>query len=392
MKAIKRLFLVVLDSFGIGALPDAADFSDEGSNTYRACRTSPHLNIPTLRSLGLDNIAMTDGRPVKTPLAAYGALAERSRGKDTTVGHWEIAGLISPRPLPTYPNGFPDEVMAEFSRLTGRGWIPEANRPYSGTEVIRDFGERHLKTGEYIVYTSADSVFQVAAHEDKVPLDELYDACRTARKLLQGEHAVGRVIARPFTGTAPDFVRTKNRHDYSLEPPGTTMLDLLSEAGADVISVGKISDIFCGRGITQAFPTGGNADGMRIMAEQQKHDFTGLCFINLVDFDMLYGHRNDPDGYARALSEFDVFLSSFIKGMRSDDALFITADHGCDPVTPSTDHSREYVPFLGLGDGIIPADIGIRTTFADIAETVCEMFGINGTGAGTSFLSLINRA
>lgn len=390
IKAFRRIFLTVLDSFGIGELPDAADFSDVGSNSYRSVCTSAMLNIPTLRSLGLDriNIVSRSDAAVK---GAYGSMAEQSRGKDTTVGHWEIAGVISHEALPVFPNGFPDELMNEFSRLVGRGWIEGANKPYSGTQVIKDFGREHCETGKLIVYTSADSVFQIAAHEQIVPLDELYSICLTARKLLKGKYGVGRVIARPFLGTAPDYYRTANRHDYSLEVPGVTMLDLLKKAGLDVISVGKINDIFALRGITEAIAAKNNREGMAALDKLIDRDFCGLCFTNLVDFDMLYGHRNNVDGYAAALSEFDAFLARFIEKMRPDDLLIITADHGCDPLTPSTDHSREYTPLLVYFDGIVPTDLKTRTTFADTAATVCEAFGVDAPCCGTSYLREITK-
>lgn len=342
----KRIFLIVLDSFGVGELPDAADFSDEGSNTLRAVQNSSRLDCPNLASLGLFNIdGCAYGRfaSVAAPRADHGKMAEQSRGKDTTTGHWEIAGLVSKKPMPTYPDGFPDSIIDEFSRRCGRGVL--CNKPYSGTEVIKDFGDEHLKTGKLIVYTSADSVFQIAAHVDEVPLDELYRYCRIARELLVGEHGVGRVIARPFGGEYP-FQRLAGRHDFSLEPPEDTMLDKLSSRGYDVISVGKINDIFASRGVTESYPTSCNSEGMDKTLELSERDFNGLCFVNLVDFDMLYGHRNDVDGYASALTEFDIRLGELIPKLGDGDMLIITADHGCDPSTPSTDHSREYVPLL----------------------------------------------
>lgn len=386
-KADKRIFLIVLDSFGIGELPDAAEYGDEGSNTLGAVLSSKKLYIPAMKSLGLFNIPMTPKRGVGSPLACFGAMAEKSKGKDTTIGHWELSGIISPRPLPTYPNGFPLELLDEFERLVGRGWL--CNKPYSGTEVIKDYGKEHLETGKYIVYTSADSVFQIAAHEEKVPLSELYDACEKARALLQGEHAVGRVIARPFLGSDGNFYRTGNRHDYSLTPPSETMLDRICAGGYDVISVGKIYDIFCGRGITRSRKTKNNTEGMKALSELQNEDFRGLCFANLVDFDQVYGHRNDIDGYANALSEFDEWLSLFLTEMREGDTLIITADHGCDPATPSTDHSREYVPLLIYGGVENGVDLGVRESFGDLASTVCEMLGVSGDGFGESFYSSI---
>lgn len=388
-KSKKRVFLVVLDSFGIGALPDAAEYGDEGSNTLGAVLTSRKLYIPTLRSLGLFNIPMTPKRGVGSPLACYGAMAEKSKGKDTTIGHWELSGIVSPRPLPTYPNGFPKELLDEFEKLVGRGWI--CNLPYSGTEVIKDYGKEHLETGKYIVYTSADSVFQIAAHEEKVPLEELYDACEKARSLLQGEHGVGRVIARPFLDKDGEFYRTGNRHDYSLLPPSETMLERIGKSGLDVISIGKIYDIFCGKGIKDSIKTKNNSEGMAALSKVQSEDWSGLCFANLVDFDMVYGHRNDVDGYANALSEFDEWLALFLTDMREEDTLIITADHGCDPVTPSTDHSREYVPLLVFGDVQNGVDLGVRNGFGDVAATVCELLGISGDGFGESFCELIKN-
>lgn len=344
----KRIFLIVLDSFGVGELPDAADFGDAGSNTLAALQSSGKLNCPNLERLGLFNItncARGQYAPVNAPLADHGRMAEASRGKDTTTGHWEIAGVVSERALPTYPDGFPADVIEKFEKLTGRGVL--CNKPYSGTEVIKDFGEEHLKTGKLIVYTSADSVFQIAAHADIVPLKELYRYCEIAREMLVGEHGVGRVIARPFGESYP-FKRLSGRHDYSLEPPKATMLDILGERGYDTISVGKINDIFASRGVSESTPTSNNSEGMDVTMKIADRDFTGLCFINLVDFDMVYGHRNDIDGYTNAINEFDVRLGELLSKLGDDDMLIITADHGCDPATPSTDHSREYVPILIL--------------------------------------------
>lgn len=386
---MKRVFIIVLDSMGIGELPDAHLWHDEGSNTLGAIRNHPNFNCPNLTRLGLFNIEGVGGG-IANPEASFARMAEKSMGKDTTIGHWEIAGIISPKPLPTYPNGFPKEVIDEFERQTGRKTL--CNKPYSGTEVIKDYGEEHIKTGALIVYTSADSVFQIAAHEDVVPVDELYEYCRIARRILQGEHGVGRVIARPFNGEYP-FTRTTRRHDFSLDPPATTMCDLIKKAGLASISVGKIFDIFAGRGLTESNPMKGNADGMRITLEKQKEDFCGLEFTNLVDFDMLYGHRNDVAGYAKAMTEFDVSLGTFMENMRDDDVLIITADHGCDPSTPSTDHSREYTPMLIYGKNIENGvDLGTRKSFADISATVLEYLGVDQEGTcGESFLSLVKR-
>ena len=382
---VKRFFLIVLDSLGIGKAPDAAAFGDEGSDTLASIRASKDFYCPNLERLGLFNIAGVQGG-TKSPLAAYARMQERSAGKDTTIGHWEIAGMISEHPLPTYPNGFPKEIIDAFSKATGRGVL--CNQPYSGTEVIRDYGKEHMETGDLIVYTSADSVFQIAAHEDVVPVEELYRYCEIARDLLVGEHGVGRVIARPFEGEHP-FKRTSRRHDYSLLPPKPTMLDALKEAALDVISVGKIEDVFASRGITEGQHTENNADGMAKTKALAARDFKGLCFVNLVDFDSVYGHRNDTDGYARALSAFDAWLGEFLPLLEKEDVLLITADHGCDPATPSTDHSRECTPMLLYGEPIASVDLGIRDSFADIAATVLDAFGIaQGDLCGESFWDL----
>lgn len=379
----KRLFLIVLDSFGIGEEPDAHLWHDEGSNTLGAIRESKYFNCPNLEKLGLFNIDGVEGG-VKAPLAAHARMQEASMGKDTTIGHWEIAGIISPQPLPTYPNGFPKEVVEKFEALTGRKTL--CNMPYSGTEVIKDYGEESMKTGKLIIYTSADSVFQIAAHEDIVPIEELYKICEIARELLQGEHGVGRVIARPFEGEYP-FKRTPRRHDYSLLPPKNTMLDLLSKAGFATISVGKIYDIFAGKSVSQSNRTTSNADGMQKTMQMLDNDFEGLCFTNLVDFDMVYGHRNDIDGYAKAMTEFDTWLGEFLPKLGENDLLLITADHGCDPKTPSTDHSREYVPMLLYGKNVKPVNLSTRKTFSDISATVLEYFGVDQEDTqGTSFL------
>lgn len=387
----KRIFLIVLDSCGAGELPDAAEFGDAGTNTLRSCSRSPRFSIPTLHRMGLGNIPGLDFiGTVDAPLAAVGRLVERSRGKDTTTGHWEIAGVISEQPMPTYPEGFPPEVLDAFSAATGRGVL--CNLPYSGTQVIHDYGREHVETGKLIVYTSADSVFQIAAHKSVVPLEQLYEYCRMARRILTGKHAVGRVIARPFEGEYPSFVRTAERHDFSLEPTGTTVLDSLSAAGLDTIGVGKISDIFAGRGIGRSYPTHGNAEGMSITADIAKTDFNGLCFVNLVDFDMLYGHRRDVDGYAAALAEFDGWLDGFIRGMREDDVLMITADHGCDPAyTATTDHTREYIPLCIYGAGIRPVALGTRPTFADIGATVAGLLGVRHDAPGTDLSDEVAR-
>lgn len=369
----KRAFLIVLDSVGIGEMPDAADWGDEGSNTLGAIRNHPDFSCPNLEKFGLFNIDGVGGK-IDSPRTCYARMAESSRGKDTTIGHWEIAGVYSPKPLPTYPNGFPKEVIDEFERLTGRGTL--CNLPYSGTEVIKEYGEEHLKTGKLIVYTSADSVFQIAAHEQLVPIEELYRYCEIARDLLQGEHGVGRIIARPFTGEYP-FSRTPRRHDYSLTPPSLTVPQLMKDKGFDVISVGKIFDIFAGQGFTESHPTVNNEDGMDKTLSIALRDFNGLCFINLVDFDMVYGHRNDVAGYARALSAFDKRLGELLPLLREDDLLIITADHGCDPATPSTDHSREYTPMLAYGKKLKEGvNLGTRNSFADIGATILQWFDL----------------
>lgn len=382
---MKRVFLVVLDSFGVGALPDAAAYGDEGSDTLLACAKTGLLHVPNLEKMGLFQIDGVSPASSVNPFAAYGRMAEASKGKDTTTGHWELAGVRLDRAFPVFPNGFPPEVIGAFERKTGRGAI--CNRPYSGTEVIRDYGEEHRRTGAYIVYTSADSVFQIAAHEEVIPLEELYRACETAREILTGEYAVGRVIARPFAGEYP-FKRTENRRDFSLKPP-RTLLNILKEAGKDVISVGKINDIFAGEGITRAVTAHKNEEGMAALAACAKEDFDGLCFVNLVDFDMLYGHRNDAPGYARALNAFDAFLPSLLSRMRRGDLLIVTADHGCDPSTPSTDHSREYVPVLAYGDGVKAVNLGTRGTFSDVAATVADYLEVPYSLCGASFLEEI---
>lgn len=385
MTKCKRLFLIVLDSLGIGELPDAAHFQDEGSNTLEAIRYHESFYCPNLTRLGLFEIDGIRGEKSGKQLAAIARMREASMGKDTTTGHWEIAGLISKAPLPTYPNGFPKELIDEFEKRTGRKVL--CNQAFSGTEVIKKYGEEQMRTGGLIVYTSADSVFQIAAHEDVVPIEELYRCCQIARDLLVGEHGVGRVIARPFEGSYP-FVRTPRRHDYSILPPERTMLDLLKENGFDTVSVGKIYDIFAQRGITEKYYTSGNAEGMEKTMALADMDFHGLCFVNLVDFDMLYGHRNDVAGYAGALSAFDKWLGDFLPKLRRDDLFIITADHGCDPSTPSTDHSREYTPMLLCGDAIKPVNLGTRESFSDISATVLEAFGVDkGNTAGQSFLS-----
>lgn len=383
---MKRVFLIVLDSVGIGEMPDAAEYGDAGSNTLKAVSKNSYFSMPNMRKLGFFNIdgIDIDGHEA-APEGAFARMTEVSKGKDTTIGHWEIAGVVSPQPLPTYPNGFPEEVLKEFSERTGRGVI--CNLPYSGTDVIRDYGEEHMKTGDLIVYTSADSVFQIAAHEDVVPVETLYEYCRIARELLTGEHGVGRVIARPFEGQPGSFTRTAGRHDFSLQPPKITMLDQLKDAGFDVLSVGKIIDIFAEKGITDYVRTTGNEDGINRTLEYMDKDFEGLCFTNLVDYDMLYGHRNDVEGYAKALTYFDERLPELLNKMREDDILMITADHGCDPSTPSTDHSREYTPLLMYGKPIEAGrNYGTRECFADTAATILNYFGVEQKCAGETII------
>ncbi|MDD3402231.1 MAG: phosphopentomutase [Hespellia sp.] len=387
----RRIFLIVLDSFGIGNAPDAARFGDEGSNTLATIAKSSRYDTPNLKKIGLFNI---DGVECKEKerktIGSYGRLTERSQGKDTTIGHWEIAGVISSKPLPTFPHGFPKELLEKFRRKTGRDIL--CNMPYSGTEVIRDYGEEHMKTGSLIVYTSADSVFQIAAHEEVVPLEELYRDCEIAREMLTGELGVGRVIARPFTGTSGTFTRTANRHDFSLVPPKDTMLDLLTDAGYETYGIGKIYDIFAGKGIQHTQRIINNEDGMNRTIEMLQTEFKGLCFVNLVDFDMLYGHRNDIDGYADAATVFDRQLGTFMENMRDADILMITADHGCDPGFKGTDHSRECVPFLAYGKDIREnVSIGTRKTFADIAATIVEIMEVSNRTDGRSFRAEIMK-
>ena len=388
---MKRVFLIVLDSLGIGPMPDSRQFGDVGVNTLASCAMSPDLHIPNLIQAGLGNIDGVTCLPkTDTPMGAVGRLAEASQGKDTTIGHWEISGIVSGAPLPTYPQGFPEEILAPFRAATGRGVL--ANAPWSGTKVIEAYGEEHMRTGDLIVYTSADSVFQIAAHEDIVPPEQLYEYCRIARRLLQGKHGVGRVIARPFVGEPGNFTRTANRHDFSLEPPADTLLDAVQKAGLTTIGVGKIYDIFAGRGISQYVYNKSNADGMNHTVHYAKQDFQGLCFVNLVDFDMHYGHRRDVDGYAKALTEFDRWLGDFLPMLGQEDVLILTADHGCDPsYMTTTDHTREYVPLLVLGKNIAPVNLGTRGSFADIAATVSQLLGVTLDTPGKSFAKEIEK-
>lgn len=379
----RRIFLIVLDSYGIGEMPDASDFGDQGCNTLQTIRASKEYATPNLERLGLFCIdGVKRGEIPNAPIGAFGRMKEKSQGKDTTIGHWEIAGVVSDKPLPVYPNGFPKEILEELERRTGRGVL--CNLPYSGTEVIKEYGKEHMETGKLIVYTSADSVFQIAAHEEIVPIQELYHDCEIAREILTGEHGVGRVIARPFVGECPHFTRTPNRHDFSIKPPKPTMLDFLQDAGYDTLGIGKIYDIFAGQGISHTERIRSNQDGMEKTIAALKTDFKGLCFVNLVDFDMVYGHRRDIEGYAKAATLFDKQLGVFMEQMTDRDILMITADHGCDPGFHGTDHTREYTPFLAYGKQIRQGvDLGTRESFADIAATVMEILDVKGTTDGT---------
>ena len=386
----RRLFLIVLDSVGIGEAPDAALFGDEGSNTLRAAMEAG-ADLPNLKKLGLFNIDGMDWTTgEQAPAGAFGRMQEASMGKDTTIGHWEIAGVVSPKPLPTFPDGFPPEIIEKFEQLTGRKVI--CNKPYSGTQLLLDYGREHVETGALMVYTSADSVFQVAAHEEVVPVEELYRYCEMARELLIGDYAVGRVIARPFIGEYPNYTRTSRRHDFSLKPPRPTMLDAIRDAGLDSIAVGKISDIFAGSGVTEIIRTANNTEGIARTLELLRRDFHGICFVNLVDFDMVYGHRNNAPGYAEALMEFDRALPEICAGLKKEDLLMITADHGCDPSTPSTDHSREYTPLVAWSPSVFQGtNLGTHSTFADIGATVVDFFGLENHTDGSSFLPEIWR-
>ena len=380
---MKRIFLIVLDSFGVGEAPDANVFNDEGSHTLKSISESKEYKINNLKKLGLYNIDNVNVfEKYDDVIGSYGKMQELSKGKDTTTGHWEMMGIISEIPMPTFPNGFPDEFIKEFENKIGTKVL--CNKVYSGTEVINDYGMEHIKTGYPIVYTSADSVFQIACHEEIVPLNKLYEYCEIARNLLKDDLAVGRVIARPFIGEEGNFTRTTNRHDYSLVPK-YNVLNYLKDNNKDVISVGKISDIFAGSGITESHRTTGNTDGLNKTLEIQNKDFNGLCFVNLVDFDMLYGHRNDVDGYAKAMTEVDNWLDKFIPNMKDDDILIITADHGCDPKTSSTDHSREYVPVLVYGKNVKTNNLGIRKGFVDLGKTILDIFEIENDLKGISF-------
>jgi phosphopentomutase len=386
MKAVRRVIIIVLDSMGVGELPDAAEYGDEGSNTLaNTAKAVGGLSLPHMQKLGLGNITAVVGvPPCDETLGAYGRMAEASAGKDTTTGHWEMAGIYSPRPLPTYPNGFPKELIEEYERRIGRKTL--GNYPRSGTVIIQELGEEHVRIGYPIVYTSADSVFQVAAHEEVIPIEELYRICQIAREMLVGEHAVGRVIARPFIGEPGNFTRTERRKDFSLLPPEPTLLDRLVAAGHLVMGVGKIEDIFAHRGLSQSVHSPNNMACVDQTLAFMKESQRGLIFTNLVDFDMLWGHRNNPQGYAGGLEDFDRRLPEIMDAMTAQDVLFLTADHGNDPTTPSTDHSREYVPLLVCGRMVKPgANLGTRETFADLGTTVAELLGIEPLPFGTSF-------
>ncbi|KJR96019.1 MAG: phosphopentomutase [Peptococcaceae bacterium BRH_c4a] len=385
MNLINKVVLVVLDSVGIGALPDAHNYGDEGSNTLAHCaKAVGGLYLPNLAALGLGRLGNFPGiDPADSPFGAYGKMACKSPGKDTTTGHWEIAGIIMERPFPVYPLGFPRDVIKEFEERCQVQVL--GNKAASGTEIIKELGEEHIRSGKPIVYTSADSVFQIAAHEAVIPVEKLYELCKAAREILKGEHAVGRVIARPFTGEPGSFIRTGRRHDFSLVPTRPTILSVMSEAGYAVTAVGKINDIFAGEGITRSVHTANNMEGVDHTVQFMRTAVNGLIFTNLVEFDMLYGHRNDPSGYAQALEAFDRRLPEITESLGEQDLLIITADHGCDPTTGSTDHSREYVPLLVTGKNVRPGvDLGTRETFSDVAATLAEIFGLT-FDAGSSF-------
>lgn len=384
---IKRVFLIVLDSLGVGELPDAYKFHDEGSNTLRAIRTSKFFVGDNLKKLGMFNIDGVEGG-IENPTGVYARLSEKSAGKDTTVGHWEIAGLVSENPLPTFPDGFPKEVIDEFEKQTGRKTL--CNKPYSGTEVIKDFGKEHVDTGALIVYTSADSVFQIAAHEDVVPLEELYHCCEIAREILMGDELVGRVIARPFVGGNGKYTRTENRRDYAIPPIGETILDSLSASGYVTAGVGKIEDIFCKRGLGLINHTKNNHDGIEATIDFLKDGKADFIFTNLVDFDMLYGHRNNVTGYAEALEYFDKRLPDIMAQMHEGDLMIITADHGCDPTYPGTDHTREHIPVVVWGPGMEQGvNIGTRKTFADLGCTIVDYLTGKPFKTGESFIDMV---
>jgi len=386
---VRRAIIIVLDSCGVGSLPDAAEYGEVDCNTLKNIIETEKIELPNLNSLGLGYICETGFTPkVSNLIGCFGKMAEASKGKDTTTGHWEMMGLRLQSPFPVYPNGFPKEVVDKFEKAIGRKTL--GNYPASGTEIIKVLGEEHLKTGFPIIYTSDDSVFQIAAHEGIISNEELYEMCRKARVILTGEHAVGRVIARPFEGVVGDFRRTPRRHDFSIDPFGKTILDLAVDAGMTVYGVGKIYDIFNGKGVSVTKSTAGNAEGIEKTIEIVKTRFEGILFTNLVDFDMLYGHRNDTGGYAGALVEFDAALPKIMESMSDEDLLFITADHGCDPTTPGTDHTREYVPILMFGKACEAGmDLGVRETFSDLGATVADYLGLKTPLFGKTFLSLV---
>ena len=386
----RRVILIILDACGIGELPDAKLYQDEGSNTIvNTAKAVGGLKLPKLEKLGLGNIDTIPGvNRNASSLANFGKMAELSVGKDSTSGHWEIMGLILKEPFPVYPHGFPPEIIGKFEKAIGKKIL--GNKPASGTEIIGELGEEHIRSGKPIVYTSADSVFQIAAHEEIIPVEELHKMCKIARKMLAGEHGVSRVIARPFVGKPGSFERTERRKDFSLAPPSETILDILKRNGIPVLGMGKIEDLFAGKGLTQCIHTKNNSDGMDKLVEATRLFKTGLIFINLIDFDMLWGHRNNPPGFAAGLEEFDRRLPEMTELLEKEDILIITADHGCDPTTPSTDHSREYVPLLVYGRSIASnINLGIRESFSDVSATIAEIFNVEGTGCGKSFFKEI---
>ncbi|SHI22673.1 phosphopentomutase [Clostridium intestinale] len=387
---IKRVILIILDSVGMGALPDADKYGDVGADTIgHVAKFNGGLKLPNMESIGLGLIeGIQNINKISNPLGCYGKFYEASNGKDTVTGHWEMVGVKSEIPLPTYPNGFPAEIIKEFEEKTGRKVI--GNKPASGTEILDELGEEQLKTGSLIVYTSADSVFQIAAHEDIIPIEELYKYCEIAREMLTGDNAVARVIARPYLGEPGNFIRTSNRKDYALLPPHATALDKLQEAGVKVMAVGKIEDIFSGKGIYSAVHTKDNMDGVDKTLDYMKTEKEGLIFTNLVDFDMKWGHRNDPKSYGKGLEDFDVRLKEIMQNMESDDILFITADHGCDPTYPGTDHTREYVPFLAYGEPLKKGyNLGTKVGFFNMGQTICDIFNSETIINGDSFLGEI---
>ena len=386
MTRLKRAILVVLDGVGAGANPDASDYGDTGASSLEHCaKAIGGLSLPNLGSIGIGNITPIEGTPpTDEARGAFGRMAEKAAGKDSTTGHWEMTGVVLHKPLPTYPHGFPPEVVEAFEQAIGRKVI--GNKAASGTEIIQELGEEHVRTARPILYTSADSVFQVAAHQEVIPLPELYHMCEIARGLLTGEHAVGRVIARPFIGTPGAFKRTEHRRDFSLAPLGTTLLDLLKDAGKEVIGIGKIEDLFAGRGLTQRDHTETNHDGMAATLRWLERDFTGLLFVNLVEFDMLWGHRRDSEGYAQALRDVDSWFAQVQQAMRPEDAIFFTADHGVDPTYRGTDHTREQVPLLAYGEPVqAGVNLGVRSTFADLGQTLAQAFEVGPLAAGNSF-------